>query len=220
MEFMMYMPENCLYDTVPLTYSQQNIFPAGSVSAQHFFGDPVYPLHSDFSVRIKMNRPVSDDLKNKLVIVKEWKGARAIRKGKWDNGWVSAAFDNLGIFQVFVDTTAPTFNAPAKGKDTLDLSPLSRIIFTPSDNNAVRSFRAELDGQWLKFSNDKGRSHIYIFDEQCPYGVHELKVRVEDIVGNVTEKTWWFKRHAYTPPKKIPKKKPPLRKKSATKKKR
>jgi hypothetical protein len=33
------------------------------------------------------------------------------------------------------------------------------------------------------FSNDKARSFIYSFDEQCPYGVHELKVRVEDIVG-------------------------------------
>jgi hypothetical protein len=41
--------------------------------------------------------------------------------------------------------------------------------------------------------------------------VHELKVRVEDIVGNVTVKTWWFKKYPYTPlpPKK--KKKRPLK---------
>lgn len=217
-ELSVYMPEECLYDSVPFSYSQQNVFPANSVTAQHLFGNPVYPLHSDFSIRIKTTQPVADNLKNKLVIVKEWKGAIAIRKGKWENGWITAAFDNFGIFQAFIDTESPILHAPGEGKDTLDLSSLIRIVFTPSDNSAVKSFKAELDGQWLKFSNDKGKSYIYKFDEQCPYGIHELKVRVEDIVGNVTEKTWWFKRHAYTP-KKVPKKKPPLRKKSTAKKK-
>ena len=218
-EFEVYMPETCLYDSIPLTYYQQNVFSAGAVTAQHRFGDPVFPLHSAFSVRIKAARPVSDDLKNKLMMVKEWKGARAIRKAEWQNGWIAASFDNLGIFQAFVDTISPTINAPAKGKDTLDLSPLNKIVFTPADNFAVRSFRAELDGEWLMFSNDKGRSHIYFFDEQCPYGVHELKVRVEDAAGNITEKIWWFKKYPYTPPKKKVYKKKTASKKKAVKKK-
>ena len=207
-EFEVYMPETCLYDSIPFTYYQQNIFSTGAVTAQHRFGDPVYPLHSSFSVRIKAVKTVSNDLKNKLMMLKEWKGARSIRKAEWQKGWVSASFDNLGIFQAFIDTVSPVINAPAKGKDTLDLSPLNKIVFTPSDNFGVRSFRAELDGKWLMFSNDKGRSFVYIFDEQCPYGIHELKVRVEDIVGNVTEKTWWFKKYPYTPPPKKKKKKP------------
>ncbi|HWC54477.1 MAG TPA: hypothetical protein VG676_12905, partial [Chitinophagaceae bacterium] len=55
-------------------------------------------------------------------------------------------------------------------------------------------FRAELDGEWLIFTNDKGRSWIYRMDERCSYGVHRLKVRVTDLAGNETVKTWWFKR--------------------------
>jgi len=207
-EFEVYMPENCLYDSIPFMYYQQNIFSPGAVTAQHGFGDPVYPLHSAFSVRIKPVKNVSDGLKNKLMMLKEWKGARAIRKAEWQKGWIAASFDNLGIFQAFIDTVPPTINAPAKGKDTLDLSPLNKIVFSPSDNFAVRSFRAELDGKWLMLSNDKGRSFVYIFDEQCPYGIHELKVRVEDLVGNMTERTWWFKKYPYTPPPKKKKKKP------------
>lgn len=224
-EFEAYMPETCLYDSIPFTYYQQNVFSPGAVTAQHRFGDPVYPLHSAFSVRIKAVKPVSDDLKNKLVMLKEWKGARSIRKAEWHpennpDGWIAASFDNLGIFQAFIDTTSPTINAPAKGKDTLNLSPLNKIVFTPADNFAVRSFRAELDGKWLMFSNDKGRSHVYFFDEQCPYGLHELKVRIEDVVGNITEKTWWFKKYPYTPPKKkVYKKKTTNKKKPVTKKK-
>lgn len=206
-DFTVYMPEHCLYDSIPLTYSPQNIFPVGSVTAQHLFGDRIYPVHSNFIVRIKTTKNLDDDLKDKLVLVKEWKGARSIRKGKWEydynrSGWITASFDNLGIFQAFIDTIPPAINAPARGKDTLDLSRLKRIVFTPTDNYAVKSFRAELDGNWLMFSNDKGKNHIYVFDEQCPDGVHKLKVRVEDIVGNVTEKTWWFKKYPYTPPKK------------------
>jgi murein DD-endopeptidase MepM/ murein hydrolase activator NlpD len=219
-EFQVYMPEEVLYDSIPFSYSRQEIFPAGAVSAQHHFGNPIYPLHSDFPVRLKTTKPINENLKHKLVIVKEWKGAKAVRRGMFENSWVSAAFDNLGNFQVFVDTSLPRVNAPGKGKDTLDLSPLSRIVFTPTDNFGVRSFRAELDGEWLMFSNDKGRSHIYIFDEQCPFGVHELKVRVEDIVGNVTEKTWWFRKYPYTPPKKKVYKKPTSKKKPVKKKKR
>jgi hypothetical protein len=217
-DFEVYMPENCLYDSIPFIYSPQNVFSPAAVSARHRFGDPVYPMHLAFSVRVKAVKAVSKELRNKLMMLKEWKGARSIRKAEWSNGWITASFDNLGNFQAFVDTLAPTINAPAKGKDTLDLSPLSRIIFTPTDNFAVRSFRAELDGKWLKFSNDKGRSHIYIFDEQCPYGVHELKVRVEDLAGNVTEKIWWFKKYPYTPPPKK-KKKVSIKKKTTKKKK-
>jgi murein DD-endopeptidase MepM/ murein hydrolase activator NlpD len=217
-EFEVYMPENCLYDSVPLIYSQQNIFSPGAVTAQHHLTDPVYPLHSYFSVRIKPVKKISDDLTNKIVIVREWKNGRSVRKTEWQNAWLSASFDVFGNFQAFVDTIAPTINAPAKGKDTLDLSPLSKIIFTPNDNSGIRSFRAELDGKWLMFSNDKARSFIYSFDEQCPYGVHELKVRVEDIVGNVTEKTWGFKKYPYTPPPKK-KKKSTVKKKTVIKKK-
>ena len=218
-EFEVYMPEHCLYDSIPFAYNQQNVFSPDAITALHHFGDPVYPMHSSFTVRIKTVKPVSDNLKSKIIMLKEWKGASAIRKAEWQNGWVSASFDNLGNFQAFVDTTAPTINAPAKGKDTLDLSPLNRIVFTPSDNFAVRSFRAELDSKWLMFSNDKARSYVYIFDEQCPYGVHEIKVRVEDLAGNITEKNWWFKKYPYTPPKKkIYKKKKTAIKKSVKRK--
>ena len=226
-DFEVYMPENCLYDSVPLTYNRQNTVPKGAVTELHQFGNPVYPLHTAFSIRLKAISPVPNELRNKLMILKEWKGARAIRKAEWQNGWISASFDNLGNFQAFIDTTAPTINAPAKarqrvgqGTDTLDLSPLTRISFTPADNFGIRSFRAELDGKWLMFSNDKARTHIYVFDELCPYGVHELKVRVEDLAGNITEKTWWFKKYPYTPPKKkIYKRKSSTKKKSLRKKK-
>jgi len=110
---------------------------------------------------------------------------------------------------------------PVTEKDTMDFSSLTRIKLTPTDNFGIKSFRAELNGKWLKFTNDKARDFIYIFDEQCPYGTHQLKVRVEDLVGNFTEKIWWFKRNPYKPPvkKKPVRKKPTVSGKTVIKKK-
>jgi hypothetical protein len=44
------------------------------------------------------------------------------------------------------------------------------------------------------FTNDKGKTWIYTFDEKFPRGQHELKVRVEDEAGNVTTKTFQVRR--------------------------
>ena len=55
-------------------------------------------------------------------------------------------------------------------------------------------FTALLDGKWIRFTNDKGSTFIYKFDEHCPAGTHELKISVEDCVGNRTERTYHFTR--------------------------
>ena len=69
----------------------------------------------------------------------------------------------------------------------------ARIIFIPTDNNKeIRNFRAELDGKWLMFTNDKGKSFIYNFDEKCGRGRHELTISIQDEAGNTTEKIFHF----------------------------
>ncbi|MEO8860482.1 MAG: M23 family peptidase, partial [Ginsengibacter sp.] len=79
--------------------------------------------------------------------------------------------------------------------DNANLSKSSAIYFVPKDNNEeIKSFRAELDGNWLLFTNDKGRTFIYKFDEHCSRGSHELKISVEDEAGNTTEKIYHFTR--------------------------
>jgi len=173
-------------------------------------------VHEEMIVRIKPTIQVKQEWRDKIVIQRN--AGNAILKPVWQGEWLSAKTGAFGSFIALVDLTPPQLNSIGKG-DTVNLSPASRIVFTPTDNSGIKSFHAELDGNWLMFTNDKGRSWIYKFDEQCPFGVHELKVRVEDIVGNITEKTWWFKKYPYTPPKKKVYKKKTTSKKTATKKK-
>ncbi|HET6994057.1 MAG TPA: M23 family metallopeptidase [Chitinophagaceae bacterium] len=216
--FEIYLPETCLYDTLTSFYNRTNSNSEYSVSAIHQVNDPSIPVHSELTVRIKPDKPVPAEWRDKLVIQRNYRNDNTVRKAEWNGEWLSARFNEFGNFQAFANLVPPILNDLGKA-DTIDLSGTKRIVFQPGDNfDVIKSFRAELDGKWLRFTNDKSRSYIYIFDQRCPYGTHSLTVTVEDLVGNATTKTWWFKRHPYTPKKKSPAKKSKRTKTSSKKK--
>lgn len=206
-DFEMYLSEDCMYDSIPSFYFQTNKVVPNAVSAVHQINDASFPLHGDMTIQLKLTKAIPEEWKDKIVIQRSSQG-NSIKKATVKNGWLTARFGDFGTFQAFTDLVPPQINELGKG-DTIKLDASSRIVFTPTDNFGIKNFRAELDGQWLRFTNDKSRSWIYIFDERCPYGIHELKVTVEDIAGNTSTKSWWFKRYPYTPPppkKKVAKK--------------
>lgn len=226
-DFEIYLPEGCLYDTIQPLYFRNNLSLPYAVTALHQVNDASIPIHDDLTVRIKPGKTIPDEWKDKLIIQQNYRGSNSVRKAEWqvdvstNAQWLSAKFGDFGTFQAFADIEPPEINELGKG-DTIDLSPATRIVFQSKDNfGVIKNFRAELDGQWLRFTNDKGWSYIYNFDEHCPFGVHELKVTVDDLVGNTTTKSWRFKKYPYTPPKKkiISKKKNGGKKKSITTKK-
>jgi hypothetical protein len=207
-DFKMQLAEGCLYDTVPALYYRNASASFSSVTALHQVNDPSYPLHDDVTISIKPIKTIPEEWKDKLIMQRTGKGS-TIRKVSLQDGWLTAKFGDFGTYQVIADVTPPQINELGKG-DTINLSAASRIVFTPTDNfGIVKKFRVELDSQWLRFTNDKGRNWIYRFDERCSYGVHQLTATATDFAGNVTTKTWWFKKYPYNPPppkKKIVKK--------------
>jgi len=199
-EFEALFSNNNVYDTVPVVYWQKEIFPDASVSRLHQLNDLSLPVHEKFTVKVRPARELPEEWKQRLILRRESEA----RKAEWENGWITASFNDFGSFQAFVDLAPPEIAAPAKAKwgDTLDLSPSTSIVFRPADNFGIKSFRAELNGQWAIFSNDKGRTWVHRFDSGFRYGLHHLRVRVEDLAGNITEKEWWFRKLPYSPPKK------------------
>ena len=172
-DFEAYLPEACIYDTIEPIYSRTNTSLPHAVSALHQLKDNSYPIHEEMTIKIKPTVQIKPEWRNKIVIQRN--AGNAMLKPVWQGEWLTARTGAFGSFIALVDLTPPQINNPGKG-DTIDLSPASRIVFTPTDNSGIKSFRAELDSSWLMFTNDKGRSWIYYFDEQCPYGVHHLKV--------------------------------------------
>jgi hypothetical protein len=216
-DFELNLPANALYDTIQPIYTEKEINEADAISAIHQFCDASIPPGDYFTVHIKPDKSFPSIWGDKIVIKNVYGSRSTVRKAEWQNGWLAASFDDFGTYRAFADIQPPEVNLAGRG-DTIDLSGASRIVFWPSDNFGIKSFRAELDGKWLRFTNDKGRAYIYTFDERCPYGVHSLKVTVTDLAGNTTIKNWWFKKYPYAAPRKKAVKKGASKKKATAKK--
>jgi murein DD-endopeptidase MepM/ murein hydrolase activator NlpD len=182
-----YLPENALYDSIRFRYSE-------TATATGF---PIYQLHNA-SVPVQTYFPVkikaASALPDKMVMHRFAGGKNDYTKATYENGWYKASFRAFGNFQLVLDTVAPTIT-PVGFKDGMNAAKLSAIKFVVLDNTEeIINFTATLDGNWLRFNNDKGRTFVYIFDEHCAAGEHELKIVAEDQVGNVTEKIYHFTR--------------------------
>jgi len=183
-----YLPENCVYDSLRFMYNE-TINNGHPVFQLH---NTSVPLHTYFSVKIKGEPSTADTSK---MVMKRFSGSKEdFVKATFENGWYSARFREFGAFQLIEDNISPVL-IPIGFRDGMNASRIGRIMFSVKDNTEeISDFTALLDGEWLRFSNDKGRTFIYNFDEHCSPGNHELKVRVEDQVGNITEKNYQFTR--------------------------
>jgi murein DD-endopeptidase MepM/ murein hydrolase activator NlpD len=188
-----YLPENALYDSIRFKYNE--IIPsAGNTIFQLHNGN--IPVHCMFPVKIKNLNTTHPD---KMVMHRSWGDkddyakAVPVKIGN-ENTWYEASFRAFGNFQLIEDITPPTIT-PVGIREGMNAAKLNRIAFVIKDNTKeLMNFTAYLDGNWLRFSNDKGSAFIYKFDEHCPPGAHELKISVEDCVGNKTEKIYHFTR--------------------------
>lgn len=188
-----YIGENCLYDSVHITYSNAASADDDAVSDIHTIGPRYVPLHDSMLVRIRPDLTFTPADRDRTVM--QWQnGSRsAVQKVQWQHEWASARFRDMGNFQLLRDTVPPSISISFT--DGADLSKASSIIFSVKDNlHEVSDVRPELDNKWLRFTNDKGRSFIYLFDEKCSRGAHSLRITVEDVAGNVTTRSFTFTR--------------------------
>jgi hypothetical protein len=186
--------ERSLYDSVSIQYRTSATTAEGAVSGVHTIGSSLIPLHDSIMIRIKPNRQLSTDEQNQTVM--QWySGSRkSVQKVEWFDGWASARFRDFGSFRLLVDSDLPDI-VPIGFTNGSNLSKATRIVFTVRDNlDRFKNVRAELDGNWLRFTNDKGRNFIYRFDEKCLAGKHELKITAEDEAGNQVVEVFNFTR--------------------------
>ena len=188
-EISFYLPEGSLYDSFRIVYKK--IVPAT--------GQPIYQLHNTsvplqnyFPIKIKADFPIEDT--GKIVMKRSFGSKVDFKKAVYENGWYKARFREFGNYQLVLDKTPPTI-VPIGFHDGINAAKLSRIAFAISDDTEdIVNFTATLDGKWLRFTNDKGKVFIYIFDQYCSKGQHELKIIAEDLAGNKTEKIYNFTR--------------------------
>ncbi len=183
-----YLAENQLYDS--FNFRLGKIMPAKGYPVYQIQNGSV-PVHKMFPVSIKN---VATTNPGKMVMHRFWKDKDDYAKAENLYPWFRSTFRAFGNFQLMEDTVPPTI-VPIGFREGMNAAKLNRLTFVIKDNTEeLVNFRAELDGKWLRFSNDKGITFIYKFDGHCPPGLHELKISVEDCVGNRTERIYHFTR--------------------------
>lgn len=188
-----YITEKGLYDSARITYAQGASEPQ-AVSATHFIGQSYIPLHEAMTIRIKADSMIPDSLRAKTLM--QWKSGNrsGVSKVEWFDNWASAKFREFGSFRLVIDTIPPEI-VPSGFTNGSNLSKANRIVFSVRDNmGSYRNVRTELNGKWLKFTNDKSRLFIYKFDDQCPRGENILRISAEDAAGNTVVKEYKFLR--------------------------
>jgi murein DD-endopeptidase MepM/ murein hydrolase activator NlpD len=201
-DYAFYLREKCLYDSATLGatvsgYPGSGLSLPGGVSPVYAIGARWIPLLDPVLVRLRL--PDSSEIAaggaapstDRIVMVCFNGSEKDVELPEWKGAWASGRFGN---FQLVYDSIPPVIT-PIGPLEGADLTRTGRIAFRVSDNlGALRHFRAELDGRWLCFTNDKALAYIYKFDKHCPPGPHTLKVTVEDVAGNRTENEYHFNR--------------------------
>jgi len=187
------LDQQALYDSFAFVFSKEISNSANSFSDIYVLESGLVPVHDYFTLRIKADKTVPEKYRNRMLIKWNWGSKTEVKKANGEGEWLTATFRDFGDFELISDDIPPVITGGFK--DNSNLSKASRIILVPKDNNKeIKNFRAELDGNWLMFTNDKGKSFIYNFDEKCGRGMHELKISVQDEAGNTTEKIFHFTR--------------------------
>jgi len=184
-----YMKDSAIYDYFHFKFREA----PNALGTAYYLQDDDVPVQQYYPIKIKGNFKIEDTGKIEMKMMSH--GRTKFKKAVYKNGWYESSFRDFGVFQLILDKTPPVV-APLWGfRDGADVSKTNKIAFSAIDNTQeIVDFTGLLDGQWLLFSNDKGKTFIYNFDKYCTPGEHSLELIVKDVVGNETRKVYRFMR--------------------------
>lgn len=185
--------KNAVYDAVNFNaYEKPDTYP-NAVSNTIVLHSPYIPVQDEYSLKIKPNRKLTNTEKDKAVIILDYGSDKDFVKAKWNADRAEGQFNRLGTAKLLIDNTLPSvLSGWAEGALVNNSSLLLKGTTKVGD---IISFRAELDGKWLRFARIKD-NFVYIFDEKCPKGsgAHTLKVTTINTAGNINTQTFTFQR--------------------------
>ena len=185
------LSKNAVYDAVSFIMSEKP--DAAAVSNAIILNNSTIPVHDFYTVKIKPNRKLSSEEKDKTVIELNYGSDKNVIKTKWNDDWAQGQFNRLGTARLLLDNGLPSVSP--SWKDGAIVSSGSLRLKGTTKIGDIEAFRAELDGKWLRFARVKD-DFVYVFDEKCPKGSgsHTLKVTTTNTAGNTNTQTFTFTR--------------------------
>ncbi|WP_185248738.1 M23 family metallopeptidase [Chryseobacterium bernardetii] len=185
--------KNALYDAVNFNMYEKRSSDGNAVSNTVVLQNPYLPVQDYYTVKIKPNRKLSKEEKDRVVVLFNYGSDKDAVKAKWNGDQAEAQFNRLGTAELILDNSLPSVSSG--WKDGAAVSGGALRLKGSTKVGDIVSFRAELDGKWLRFARVKN-DFVYIFDEKCPKGSgsHTLKVTTINSAGNTNTQTFTFQR--------------------------
>ncbi|MGE8556102.1 MAG: M23 family metallopeptidase [Chryseobacterium jejuense] len=185
--------KNAMYDAVNFNMYEKNSGNENTVSNTIVLQNPYLPVQDYYTLKIKPNRKLSKDEKDRVVALFNYGSDKDAVKAKWNGDQAEAQFNRLGTAELILDNSLPSVSSNWKegaivNGGTLRLKGSTKV-------GDIVSFRAELNGKWLRIARVKN-DFVYVFDEKCPKGSgsHTLKVTTINSAGNTNIQTFTFQR--------------------------
>ncbi|BAP33710.1 uncharacterized protein CHSO_4673 [Chryseobacterium sp. StRB126] len=185
--------KNAVYDAVNFNMYEKNSSDGNAVSNTIVLQNPYLPVQDYYTLKIKPNRKLSKEEKERVVALFNYGSDKDAVKAKWNSDQAEAQFNRLGTAELILDNSLPSVSSNWKEGAIVNGGPL-RLKGSTKVGDIV-SFRAELDGKWLRFAREKN-DFVYVFDEKCPKGSgsHTLKVTTINSAGNTNTQNFTFQR--------------------------
>jgi len=182
-----------VYDAVNFTANEKPDADSDVISNIISLHSTYVPVHDNYTIKIKPNRPLNKEEKDKVVLLFDYSSDKDAVKGKWNGDKVEGQFNRLGTVKLVLDKTLPSVFPGWKEGGLINSGSL-RLKGSTKIGDIV-FFRAEMDGKWLRFARVKN-DFVYVFDEKCPKGSgsHTLKVTTINTAGNTNTQTFTFQR--------------------------
>ena len=192
-ELQVVLGDRALYDSVQPDVQRRPTTGTTAFSPVFDLLRPSIPIHEPFTIRIRPDRPIPEESRDRMLISKVTRGVRQVRKATPGKEGYAVTYRDAGSFRLESDLTPPVIQLYGL-RDGANASGLHAIVVSVSDDNAaIGGFRAELDGAWLRFSR-RGNTFTYRFDAHCPPGRHTLTLTAADEVGNKSTRSVVFHR--------------------------
>ncbi len=185
--------KNAVYDAVNFNAYEKPDTNPNAASNAIVLQNPYIPVQDEYTLKIKPNRKLTSAEKDKAVILLDYGSDKTVVKVKWNGDWAEGKFNRLGTAKLLTDNSLPSVLAGWAEGALVNSSSL--LLKGATNVGDIISFRAELDGKWLRFARVKD-NFVYAFDEKClkGSGAHTLKVTTINTAGNTNTQTFTFRR--------------------------
>lgn len=180
------MPAKTVYDDTNLHFEEMSSSSSNRYSPVFRIHDRGTPVQEPYSISIDAGG-IPERLHSKTTLgVLSRNGRLSYAGGSYRDGRVTASVRSFGDYTITADTVAPSIR-PINISPGKSMARSGNIrIRIGDDFSGIGGYRATIDNKWVLFTYDAKTGLLrHTFDGRVQSGSHDLRLEVEDQVGNV-----------------------------------